>query len=250
MPQPLGDPPMTRGRASLTEDDDSALALRVVEVLQDPQVVAKLREVLYPQEIADKLDRLNATVSSLSGQLEAKEARIVQLEGRVAQLEEEVDSQEQYTRRANIRIQGIPECDQGEATDDKVMEVVNDLMGFTPPLQLEDIERSHRLGARLDKRTGQPRQRAIIVRFRSERKRDEVFKARKWLKAHNDSSPDHKIFINEDLTARRSTLLYTCRQMKRDKSINDCWSYQGKIFVKDKKDKITVVTKVPDIANE
>ena len=65
-------------------------------------------------------------------------------------------------------------------------------------LTVAHLERSHRLGPKKDE-NGRPRKRAIIVRFRSEATRDEVFKARAQLKrALNSIDKDKAIFINED----------------------------------------------------
>ena len=47
----------------------------------------------------------------------------------------------------------------------------------------DQLERSHRIGPKQDEK-GAPRKRAIIVRFRSEAIRDEVFRARVNLKEH------------------------------------------------------------------
>ena len=41
-----------------------------------------------------------------------------------------------------------------------------------------------------------------------------------------------KIFINEDLTRNRQTLLYQCRIAKREKKIQDAWSFDGSILIK------------------
>ena len=71
-------------------------------------------------------------------------------------------------------------------------------------LVVTDIERSHRLGPPKD-REGRERTRPVIVRFRSERLRDSVYRARTKLKSHNIQQPDARIFVNEDLTARRAS---------------------------------------------
>ena len=62
-------------------------------------------------------------------------------------------------------------------------------------------------------------------------------------KYENDLSERH-IFINDDLTRRRSHLLWKARQLKKANKISDCWSYDGKILVKDLQNKII------NIANE
>ena len=104
-------------------------------------------------------------------------------------------------------------------------------MGITPPIELHQISRSHRLGKRVDGQ-GRPRERPIIVRFIGERVRDEVYRARTKLKDHNDQHRDSNIFINDDLTIRRAKLAYETRLMKREKTISDCWTAYGKVMVK------------------
>ena len=99
-------------------------------------------------------------------------------------------------RRPNLRFEGIPEADHGEDTDAKVLNIANSKLGMTPPLQLDNLERSHRLGRRIDK-DGRPRTHAIIVRFQSERLHDEVYRARTKLKMHNKERKDEQIFIND-----------------------------------------------------
>ena len=101
----------------------------------------------------------------------------------------------------------------------------------TYALQPGDIERIHRLGRKTD--TTRPR--AMIARFVSGKTRDRVYRSRATLKTHNRSSTDqhHKIFINEDLTTMRSNLAYATRTLKNSKRITDCWTFNGKIVIKD-----------------
>ena len=54
------------------------------------------------------------------------------------------------------------------------------------------------------------------------------------------------IFINEDLTRKRSNLLWKARQMKKEKKINDCWSYDGKVMVKTLANKIELISSAED----
>ena len=46
------------------------------------------------------------------------------------------------------------------------------------------------------------------------------------------------IWINEDLTKTRATLLRKARMMKKNGGINDCWSVDGNIIIKNKFNKI------------
>ena len=110
-------------------------------------------------------------------------------------------------------------------------------MGLTPLLILDDIERSYRIGPKTDNE-GRQRTRVTIVRFRSERTRDRVFRGRTQLKTHNQQRIEAQIFINEDLTARRASLAFQTRVLKKAWKINDCWTANVKIVRKDLANKV------------
>ena len=100
-----------------------------------------------------------------------------------------------------------------------------------------------------ERRTGRPRTRPIIVRFAKEKLRDDVYRARTRHKVHNHEHKDRQIFVNEDLTSRRSKLAYEKRQMKSSKKITDCWTYNGKVLVKDLSNRIKEITCPIDLQN-
>ena len=62
------------------------------------------------------------------------------------------------------------------------------------------------------------------------------------LKEFNQQHRDHPVFINDDLTARRSKLSFDCRQLKEGKRITDTLTYNGKLLVKDLNNKVSEVT--------
>ena len=99
---------MPKTRQSASDDEDDALALRLVALLNDDQVLAKLKSVLYPRELYDKIAAFTDRVTSLTVDLAAKDAKIEELTTRVDSLEAEADRQEQYSRRPNLRFQGVP----------------------------------------------------------------------------------------------------------------------------------------------
>ena len=96
--------------------DDDALAVRLRELLNDDRVLRKLKTALYPQPLADKLDRQSSLIEQLIEQLKASEAKVTALEERVKALEEHADRNEQYTRRSNLLFSGIPEAGPNEDT--------------------------------------------------------------------------------------------------------------------------------------
>ena len=98
-------------------------------------------------------------------------------------------------------------------------------------LGASDLERSHRIGQKTDNRD-RPHRRTIIVRFRSEAVRDDVYRSRTKLKNHNQHHRDEQVYINEDLTSKRAALAYKARSLKKENKINDCWTYTGRVLVK------------------
>ena len=132
--------PKARKSSSVTDSnvcDTDVMLLRFLELLSDDQVVRKLKSALYPQALSDKLDTLTQTIAGLTSQLEGKECRITVLEEQVELLQSECDNLEQYSRRCNLRIHGIPETGDGEDTTLKVLELVNAKMAVTPPQSLK-----------------------------------------------------------------------------------------------------------------
>ena len=177
--------------------------------MKDEHVLKELKQLLFPQEMANKLDMLTTKLEQLTEHLATKDAKIATLETTINKLETKIDDQEQYSRRANIIIQGIKEDVKGEDIETKVLHLLNKEMKLNPPLTSTDLERSHRLGrVAID----QVRPRTVIVRFRSERIRDAVFRSRGTLKEFNANQLlPNQIYLNEDLTARRSSLAYKTR---------------------------------------
>ena len=88
-----------------------------------------------PQEIADKIDYLAAQTEQLKQTVKEKDEKIKQLESRVDLLESANDSIEQYSRRSNLRIEGIPESVGICEIENAILDIVNDHMKLTSVLQ-------------------------------------------------------------------------------------------------------------------
>ena len=96
---------------------------------------------------------------------------------------------------ANIRINGIGDEAKGETVEDKVLTVINDNMGFHPPIQ--SVGRSGNMSS--TRASGKGRPRTVIVRFNIE----QVYRSRGMLKGYNATNdPDKIIDLNEDLTTK------------------------------------------------
>lgn len=180
-------------------------------------------------------DELNNHLANLRMEIQAKNDTITSLEKKVEELEIKQDAQEQYSRRNSLRISGIPEL-VGENTPTMVVQKLNEILKLDPPLMEAELDRVHRVGPK----TQQPR--AILIKFATYDPRFRVYKSRTKLKPRTERSEgddeivspvEPPVYINEDLTRRRTGLLYLARQRKKHETINDCWTYDGHVVVKD-----------------
>ena len=115
--------------------DNELLKLTFIATLSDSDVIKQLKRALFPQEIADKIDYLAAQIEQLKQTVKEKDEKIKQLESRVDLLESANDSIEQYSRRSNLRIEGIPESVGIGEIENAILDIVNDHMKLTSVLQ-------------------------------------------------------------------------------------------------------------------
>ena len=74
-----------------------------------------------------------------------------------------------------------------------------------------------------------------------------MFRGRTQLKTHNQQHREAQIFINEDLTMRRASLAFQTRMLKKARKINDCWTANGKIVLKDLANKVVYISAADDL---
>ena len=85
-------------------------------------------------------------------------------------------------------------------------------------LNLTEIDRSHRVGRPKDTKPHD-----IIVKLSTFRVRQKLYEARKKLKDNGFEG----VFINEDLTKFRNTLLFKARKLFKEIRILGAWSSTG-----------------------
>ena len=210
---------------------DENFAKSLLNALKNPEVRSSFGEIVAEQ--------VKNEITLLRKELKEKNEQITKLQQRVSSLESENDSLEQYTRRNSLRVFGVPE-EENEDTAQRALSLINQTIKADPPIAIEDIDRVHRIGRRESaaERSGAnasapaaPKPRPIIIKFATYRARHRVMSKRKNL----DGS---KIYLNEDLTRARATILSKARTMKRQGFIQQAWTHDGAIVFKDSKDKI------------
>ena len=223
------------------------------------QIVTELRALMLPEirniitentpdtktivfeAVKSATDSLTKQINSVKTENASLREKCSKLEKRVSELETEnstrkleSDALEQYGRRNILRVSGIPETDR-EDTDDIVLRVASDL---GVPMSPREIDRSHRVGKVHTGRGPKPnrKHRDIIVKFTTYNARNRLFQERKSLR-ETDNEDLNNIFLNEDLTKRRSEILFEARKLRRSNKLKSAYSSDGKIIVRDKKDK-------------
>ncbi len=131
-----------------------------------------------------------------------------------------VDQLEQDSKEKNLRLVGIQE-EENENLKSKVVEVLNNKMNLKH-ITTRNIDDAYRMGKQ--KSTG-PRD--IILKFLERSTKNEVYRSR--LKMAREDNP---IYINEDITTRRSKLFYDARKMKKSGKLHNTWTQNGNIMIK------------------
>ena len=188
--------------------------LYFVDALKDEQVAEILSKINRQSnsELHEAVVELQRTVVNLKNQISARDQEIEGLKHDNDNLRVQIDDLEQYSRRSSIRVFGVPE-DANDDTDSKIVSLCNDHLKLSPPLQLSDIEVSHRAGKSTDQqraafeRRKQERiaggdadaanlqfrsrtaPRAILVRFVSRRTKGRVMASKSRLKGLNRTQP-------------------------------------------------------------
>ena len=213
-------PPTSKIRTA-PADNMALTAENFVALLTDSTVVTALKNV-FASVITDYLDNANTKIKLLETELakckeqKTEQANIInELQKENMVLRAVQEESEQYSRRNSVRLWTDKPEEPNENTDEIVLEHARKIGAS---INLDDICRSHRVGRPL-----RGKNRAIIVKFISYNKRKEFYKNRK---------NDNRVYISEDLTKQRSTLLYKARELRRRQKISQCWSADGRIFVR------------------
>ena len=233
---------MVRGKNKGRSGDSSTecpctehFALNFLEALDDAAVAEKLRRITSPDydQLADVVAaKLSVRLKKLEDELVKKDEMITSLKKRLEDAEDKLDDTEQYSRRTSVRIVGIPE-DTTEDVADKVSKVFES-MKLKPV-----INRVHRVGPRIPQ-SNKPR--PIICQFTTYPDKRAVMQGKRDI---GGSFP--KVFINEDLTRHRAKIFFTARQLKRQGVFTDVWTADGRICVKDQRNKVHYITRLQDV---
>eukprot|EP00745_Piridium_sociabile_P044228 TRINITY_DN92305_c0_g1_i2.p1 TRINITY_DN92305_c0_g1~~TRINITY_DN92305_c0_g1_i2.p1 ORF type:complete len:311 (-),score=57.34 TRINITY_DN92305_c0_g1_i2:195-1127(-) len=228
----------------------SPLVGELKAALGDPSILDMISQAVAATVTAQVKEHLRKEIGDLKEIIERKDSEIILLTDRVDELE-------QYGRRNNMRVTGIPET-EGESTDTLVTKLA-EKMGVDVTEDM--LDRTHRVGRKPEgDRTPVPAQpRAIIVKFTTYRAKVTMMSNRRMLAkldvtdlVPNATWPDlpasrtagrrpgtggsgstsRRVFLNDDLTRVRAKVAARARALKRENKLQDTWDREGVIFCK------------------
>ena len=163
--------------------EDSAVAERMWLIFE-PVFKAHLDPI--SGKMAKSIKMLTQTVEALKKECDTKDRVIHKWNQDVMHLQSGVDNLEQHGRKDSVRIFRLSETTPG-TTDQKALRLCNKRMKLQPPLTLDEIAISHRVGKvnepAEDGTPGTPH--ALLVKFATRQSKNRVISARKKLKSRN-----------------------------------------------------------------
>ena len=151
-------------------------------------------------EINDTVKLLIEEVKSLKNKIQRTNRKAKSLEIENERLKKSVnlslfkiDASEQYGRRENLRIHGIPGSKNNQDDGEEI--VLKIAKSLNVDVQPCEIQRAHRLGKKIINNISKPR--PIFVRFISHKKRNKILFAKSNLKKTQEFL---QVFITENLT--------------------------------------------------
>lgn len=165
----------------------------------------------------------DASVRDLQHEVSAIKAVTEDQTREISRLKEELNDSQQYSRRANMELHGLP-----SVPGENLLEVMRDLSQKIdlPTFQSTDILTIHRLPK---KRDGAP---IVLITFASVTLKDAWMAARGRLKNLCQANNDPKLFFNDNLTQANRELFWLTRTRGKESNFRFVWLKNAKIFAK------------------
>ena len=142
------------------------------------------------------------------------------LESKILTLESDHNLPEQYGRRNNIEITGIPDSVSDQNLEEKVVNILNETSADVSP---KDIVECNCVGVPKNS------SKKTIVYFINKRHAKKALISRK--KIRNNSSSNCYVFINENLTVQNNEIAFLGRKLKRSGHVNKIFTKDGTVNI-------------------
>ena len=171
--------------------------------------------------LIDMIHRQGETITCLQQDNTTLRQDNANLRRDVIHLSEQIEELEQYGRRTSLRFHNVPIRDiDKQRTDNIIVDIVKSKMKMIN-FSVDDINRSHIIG-NINQGKGQ-----IICRLRNWKIKNSIYQLKTNLKSNAD-----RIFVTEDLTKHRQSIVKELNIARKAKKISSFWTFDGIIFAK------------------
>lgn len=187
------------------------------------------------QFLSDQVDRSNKLIEGVKKEytdVKKENSRILlenqQLKESVSDLKDRLRTLEQYSRRANLEISGVP-----ETANENTLGLLQDIgKSIGQVVEAGDVTAAHRVPSFNKKRAS-----SLVVQFLYRSQRDawlSSYKRKKTLNASevNHAFPNERVYINEHLSPENKQLLSQVKKRCRELNIKYVWTREGKCYVR------------------
>ena len=208
---------------SIQESIDNFRNEHKITVDQIQKDLLEIKDTII-QNLLDENKQLKDRVKALEDQADEHDEQLIEIEKHSHGLE-------QYTRRNNLEINGIPNDISDENLEMKCIEVLH---AVDISVDTSEIEACHRLPPRKNDKT-----KTVLLKFTNRKFVDNACSkdTRNKLKTCNkvDLGLDEntEVFFNENLSPYFQQLSWMCRVLKRKKRIFGSWFRDGKLFYRE-----------------
>lgn len=208
------------------QEDIKAIKEENSEIKKEYEEIKKA--VQFQSNTIDELTQGNA---KLEAKCEEQQYELNTLKARMNNLDEVQDDLNQYQRKYNVEIHGIPEHDDEDL--DEVVEELAKVIGVED-IEGNDIDIVHRLPSKLYPRP-------IIVKFKIYNDKKHFYAARWKLRNYQKDFDGEKlngakkVYINENLTSQRRKLFAEVRKRAKQYNWHSAWTLDGKVFLRKEK---------------
>ncbi|XP_065223980.1 uncharacterized protein LOC135848117 [Planococcus citri] len=197
------------------------------------------------EKIQTDVDKIISDIQNLQSTTNDHKNRLQDLEEENSELWNKIEEMEQYSRKNNIIINGIPYQE-----DENLHTIIKNLGDKLETNVSEgDINATHRLPT---KKRGQIP--PIIVRLNKRSVKDQMIRKSREKRINSSDldfsqQPPRPIYVSEHLTSFSMSLLSKGVELKKKKLIAGAWSNDGKIFIRPKEnDKPIRITQEDQLA--
>ena len=194
-------------------------------------------DLLYRLEkIETQMNKNDATISKLKEENVTLKKRVKELEDysyetedNLIKIEKSLNKCDQFTRRENFELSGIPQNIPQDELEDKVLGIINTITerNDNSAITANDIHACHRL----KKEEGEVNPK-VIVRMVNRKNTVDIFRNKKKLKEKATDLGFQNLFNNENLCPENKSILDQARNLKKKGILHVCWTYNGVVNIK------------------